>query len=177
MRRLLLLAAVPVALLGVGTAAAWAGMTAPSTATAPPTTTPTTTTPTPPSPRATLDACATGAAAVDRHALFTATMPGVKGAVRMAMRFALFTRPGTSGPWRLLHLPKWGLWQRSKTGVPAFIYSKRVDGLVATASYRATVTMRWFDARRAVVRTATRTTPACVQRTAPVSVGGAAPKP
>ena len=62
-----------------------------------------------------------------------------------------------------LRVPRWGVWQRSRRGVPGFVYTKRVSALQAPAQYRAVVRFRWLDARGRVQRRARRVTAVCRQ--------------
>jgi hypothetical protein len=107
-------------------------------------------------------ACTTGAAPADRAVTFTASMPALAGTKRMLMRFALQQRRGASGAFAPVAVPGWG-WEKSDPGRPGFVFTERVDGLVAPAAYRVTVTFRWLDRRGRVQRETRRTTGACEQ--------------
>jgi hypothetical protein len=153
MRRLLLTAGIALAALAGGSSAA--AQTTPTTP-AP--------TPIPATPlRATLDSCQTALTATDRSAVFSGSMPPVARTWRMRMRFDLYSRRGSAAKWQRLAAPKWGVWHASRARVPGFVFTKVVDGLDAPASYRALVRFRWYDKQGEIVRTAHRTTPACVQ--------------
>jgi hypothetical protein len=115
-----------------------------------------------PSLAATLEDCHVSPDPALRSAAFTASMPALPRTRRMQMRFDLFQRTGRGG-FVALRLPHWGVWQRSRAGVPGFVYTKRVTGLQAPAGYRAVVRFRWLDARGRVQRRARRATRACRQ--------------
>lgn len=114
-------------------------------------------------PSVTLAACTTGATPLDRSARFTATMAARKGTHRMAMRFDLLERRADLGGFRRLKAAGFGTWERSRRGVPAFVFTKRVAGLAPRASYRAVVRFRWHDARGRIVRRAQRRSAICDQ--------------
>src|SRR5437016_5152564 len=79
-----------------------------------------------PSLRARLTECSTGQSPAVRYAVFGASMPTVPGSVRMGIRFDLLQRtPG--GAFAPVVVPRWGVWERSRPGVPGFLYSKRID--------------------------------------------------
>ncbi|MCW2994786.1 MAG: hypothetical protein JWQ18_2281 [Conexibacter sp.] len=109
--------------------------------------------------------CTTGADDAARAATFTGSMPAGAQTRRMQMRFVLLQRvgPGPKGAFKKLVVPGWGGWERSDPGRQGFVFTKRVEALVAPAAYRAQVTFRWYDAKGHVQRTATRTTMPCEQ--------------
>lgn len=118
----------------------------------------------PPPLAAKLVTCQTGAAAADRFAVFSGSMPAIRGARTLEMRFELLERqPGGQGFARVV-LPRWGTWEKTtRRGVPGFIFTKRVEQLAAPAAFRARLTFRWLDRRGATLRTARRTSPTCHQ--------------
>src|SRR4051812_42079340 len=107
--------------------------------------------------------CQTGETADARAAEFTASMPAIARTQRMQMRFVLLQRRGTKGKFRGLDVPDWGSWEKTDPGRAGFVFTKRIEGLLAPAAYRAKVFFRWYDKRGSVLRQATRTTPACEQ--------------
>ena len=111
---------------------------------------------------ATLDECRASADPALRSAAFTASMPALTRTRRMQMRFDLQQRTAGGG-YVTLRLPRWGVWQRSRPGVPGFVYTKRVSALQAPARYRAVVRFRWLDARGRLQRRARRVTAICRQ--------------
>ncbi len=109
-----------------------------------------------------LQDCHTGATPDQRYAVFVGQMPAIAGAKRMAMRFELFER--TAGPgFKLVGVPKWGVWQKSLANQTGFVFQKRVDTLVGPATYRAVVSFRWYGAHNKVIRTAQKISPLCKQ--------------
>lgn len=118
----------------------------------------------PPPLRAAVETCARGADPGDRYAVFAGSMPAMRGAATLAMRFDLYERrPG--GRFERVSLPNWGEWEQStRSGVAGFIFRKRVERLAAPAVFRARVTFHWLDAAGAVIRSARRTSRACRQR-------------
>jgi hypothetical protein len=108
-------------------------------------------------------ACTTGEEPASRAAAFTGSMPAIAGTRRMQMRFVLQQRVGDTGPYKRLDVPGWGGWEKADPGRPGFVFTRRVDALVAPASYRAQITFRWYDRKGHALRTTTRTSSACVQ--------------
>src|SRR3954451_9929787 len=113
--------------------------------------------------QARLVACSTGASAAARRATFTASMPAVARAARMAMRFDLLQRMEGDAEFARVALPAWGRWERSEPGRTGFIWTKTVRALRAPGAYRARVLFRGYDASGRVVRRARRLTPVCRQ--------------
>jgi hypothetical protein len=113
---------------------------------------------------ATLAACETGTEPAQRFAVFTGSMPAMRGTHRMSMRFDLEERGNdeAASPQRV-SAPRLSRWNRSKPGVAGFVYTKRVTRLAQGRWYRAVVRFRWHDARGRVRRTARRVTPFCHQ--------------
>lgn len=116
----------------------------------------------PPRLSAKLAACETGQDPGQRFAVFTGSMPALRGTHRMAMRFDLEARSSDASLQRVA-APKLGRWNRSKPGVAGFVYTKRVNRLEQARWYRAIVRFRWYDARGRVQRTARRVTQFCHQ--------------
>ena len=101
-------------------------------------------------------ACTTGADPAQRAATFTASMPALQGTDHMAMRFELLQRRGSATKYTVVkHVRGWGRWNRSQSGRPGLILTKRVGALLAPAAYRARVTMRWYRPDGSVQRTRT----------------------
>lgn len=117
----------------------------------------------PPPLKASLVACASGATAAERFALFTGSMPASVGTVRMAMRFDLHVRPiGGGTAWKPVKSKGFGRWERSLAGKSGFVYTKRVERMRPAAEYRTSVRFRWYDAE-GVQRESVRRTPVCAQ--------------
>jgi len=113
--------------------------------------------------QARLVACTTGPGAAARRATFTASMPAVAGAARMAIHFQLLQRAPGDAAFARVALPAWARWERSEPGRTGFIYTRTVRALRAPGAYRASVRFRWIAADGRVVRRAHRHTPICRQ--------------
>jgi len=114
--------------------------------------------------RAKLADCHRGPDPADRYAVFVGQMPALKGTDRMWMRFQLYERPHGTGPWLpVVDVPTFGVWEKSKPGQTGFVYTKRVDQLLAPAAYRAVVRFRWYDANGKLQRRARRVSTTCLQ--------------
>jgi hypothetical protein len=111
--------------------------------------------------------CTTGADDGARAAAFTGSMPSstAPASRRMQMRFVLLQRTGSGpkGTFKRLSVPGWGGWEKSDPGRDGFVFTKRVEALVAPAAYKVTITFRWYDAKGRVLRTTSRTSAACEQ--------------
>ena len=115
--------------------------------------------------RAKLSACASGPAASDRTATFVGSMPAVAGTKRMWMRFDLFMRVAPATDFAAVRAPKLGVWQKSARGRASsgFVFTQRVQGLTAPASYRVQVRFRWYGVGGKLLRSTTRTSATCKQ--------------
>lgn len=111
--------------------------------------------------RVTLSSCASGPAAEDRRAAFTASMPARSGATSLRMRFVLQRASGKR--WRTVSAPSFGRWERSRHGASGFRYRKRVDGLWGPGRFRVAVRFAWRDGAGRTVARATRRSKPCVQ--------------
>jgi hypothetical protein len=112
---------------------------------------------------ATVAACNAGATPDERFAVFTGSMPAVRGTQRMAMRFTLLLRSRADRPWEVVRARGFGRWERSDPGRAGFVYSKRVERLLPGRSYRVIVRYRWYGAKGVLQRTRLRRTPLCRQ--------------
>jgi CARDB protein len=115
--------------------------------------------------RAKLIACQSGPAATDRTATFVGSMPAVAGTKRMWMRFDLYARIPPATDFAAVKAPKLGVWQKSAPGKASsgFVFTQRVQGLTAPASFRAQVRFRWYGKGSRLLRSATRTSAICKQ--------------
>jgi hypothetical protein len=115
--------------------------------------------------RAKLTACQSGPAAADRTATFVGSMPAIAGTKRMWMRFDLYARIPPSTDFAALKAPKLGVWQKSAPGKASsgFVFTQRVQGLIAPASFRAQVRFRWYGKGGRLLRSATRNSALCKQ--------------
>lgn len=110
---------------------------------------------------ATVTSCATGLNAADRTAVFSGSMPTIRRATSMAMRFELYARHDETGSFSRLRVPGFSSWVRSDANVAGFVYDKRVQQLAAPSAYRVLVHFRWYDAHGHVVRRTERTSSSC----------------
>jgi hypothetical protein len=118
-----------------------------------------------PSLRAKLAACQSGPAASQRTATFVGSMPAVAGTKRMWMRFDLYARLPPATVYSRVKVPKLGVWQKSASGKASsgFVFTQRVQALVAPGSYKALVRFRWYDKAGKLLRSTTRSSPVCKQ--------------
>jgi hypothetical protein len=110
-----------------------------------------------------ISACTTGVDPAERAATFTGAMPTMTGARTMQIRFVLLQRRGSAGTFQAIDVPDWGTWETSGPGRPGFVFTKRIDALLAPAGYKAAVYFRWLDRKGHVLRMLRRTTTACEQ--------------
>jgi hypothetical protein len=96
--------------------------------------------------RAALTSCQRGAEPADRAGVFTGSMRRVAGTARMQMRFTLQARTPDRPHWTAVTAAGFGTWASAAPGVSRYAYTKRVEGLLAPASYRVGVRFRWLDA-------------------------------
>jgi CARDB len=114
--------------------------------------------------RAKLTACSSGPLPSDRVATFTGSMPAIKGTRRMWMRFDVRAHTGEETGFAALKVPGLGVWQKSVPGRPGgFVFTQRVQALVAPGAYKAVVRFRWYGKGGKLLRTASRETAACKQ--------------
>jgi hypothetical protein len=111
--------------------------------------------------RASLDACRTGAAPLDRYAVFSAQMAAVPGTKRMQVRFDLLARASGDRDFHPVVAPGLGVWRSSAPGVDIFRYRKQVANLAAPGVYRALVRFRWLDDSGRTLQSALRRTRSC----------------
>jgi hypothetical protein len=112
--------------------------------------------------RAVVSSCQTGADPASRAAAFTASMPAASDTVRMAIRFELQQRTVDGGVWERLSAPSFNRWERSRSGVAGFVWTKDVHGLTAPGEFRAVVRFRWWS-RSGRTRTIRKVTRSCRQ--------------
>jgi CARDB len=105
----------------------------------------------------------TGVDTADRAAVFEGQMRTVRGAARMQMRFTLQVRTPDSARWSAIAAPGFDTWVSSATGTSRYVYTKRVEGLLAPASYRVRLRFRWLSADDRTLATARRWSRACRQ--------------
>ena len=116
-----------------------------------------------PPARAVVSSCQRGPDATDRAGVFTGSMRRIAGAERMQMRFALQARTPDLPHWTGVAATGFGTWVSAAPGVSRYVYTKRVQGLLAPASYRVLVRFRWLDAGGALLAHALDTSGSCRQ--------------
>ena len=99
----------------------------------------------------TLSECHPSDDMTQRHASFAGQMRAVPGTARMAMRFTLQERLGSTR-FKSVSLPDLRPWRRSKPGARNFIYTQRVTALHDGGAYRMRVQFRWYDSTGEVLR-------------------------
>jgi hypothetical protein len=110
-------------------------------------------------PRAVVSACDR----THRTAAFEGRMDTVQGASRMQMRFRLQVSTPDEPAWSRVLVPGFSAWVTSDPGRTRYVYTKRVEALLAPAAYRVILKFRWLDADGAVLRTANATSRSCRQ--------------
>lgn len=116
-----------------------------------------------PSARALVSSCERGLEEADRAAEFEGQMRRVAGASRMQMRFTLQARTPDTGKWSGLTAPGFGNWVGSAAGTSRYVYTKRIEDLLAPASYRVLVRFRWLDSGGDVIQRAKDYSSTCRQ--------------
>ena len=110
-----------------------------------------------------LRACEAALEPSGRVAVFEGRMARAERGQRLQMRFALQVRtPGGAG-WRPVAAAGFGTWYTAARNVARWTYEKRVEDLLAPASYRAEVRFRWRDGDGRIVRRATVVSGICRQ--------------
>ncbi|HYM57439.1 MAG TPA: CARDB domain-containing protein [Solirubrobacteraceae bacterium] len=107
--------------------------------------------------------CGSALGQADRFAEFKGRMRAIPGAERLLMRFTLQMRDEGSPRWRALPPLVLGRWMSSDPAVSRYVYTKRVENLVAPAGYRAVVRFRWLDERGRRLAAGRAVSPACLQ--------------
>ncbi len=121
-------------------------------------------TPVAPPLNAALETCTTSALPAQRVASFVGSMPAMRTADRMQMRFDLQRRQPDEKLWhKLLGVQGFGVWETAMPGRAGFIFHKRVEGLQVPATYRAVVRFRWYRPDGTAVRNVRKRTTACAQ--------------
>ena len=115
------------------------------------------------SARALLRGCERGHEQLDRAAVFEGQMRTGPGVSRMQMRFTLQARETRKDPWEAVAAPGFGTWVGSATGTYRYIYTKRVEGLLAPAQYRVQLRFRWLAPSGRVLARARAASRSCRQ--------------
>ena len=99
----------------------------------------------------------------ERAAAFEARMGEVAGAARLKMRFTLQVRKRGQKAYHRLAAPGFRSWTTADPGKTSWVFTRRVEGLVGPARYRAVVRFQWLDGDGAQVAHAKRYSRACKQ--------------
>jgi hypothetical protein len=83
----------------------------------------------------------------DRAAEFEARMGQVDDAAKLKMRFTLQARKPGKKAYRRVAAPGFSGWTTVDPGTSRYVFTRRVEGLVGPARYRAMVRFKWIDAR------------------------------
>lgn len=100
---------------------------------------------------------------IHRTAVFEGRMDTLPDAQRMQMRFRLQVFTPDEPEWSVLAVPGFSAWVTSDPGRTRYVYTKRVESLLAPAAYRVVTRFRWLDADGAVLRTARAVSKPCRQ--------------
>jgi hypothetical protein len=100
---------------------------------------------------------------VHKSAVFEGRMDTTPRTDRMQMRFRLQVWTPDAPAWTRLAVPGFSAWVTSDPGRTRYVYSKRVESLLAPAAYRVITRFRWLDARGATLRTAQTISKPCRQ--------------
>ena len=99
----------------------------------------------------------------DRAAEFEARMGEVVGAERLKMRFTLQAQKPGRRSYHRVAAPGFSDWTTADPGTSRYVFTRRVEGLVGPARYRAMVRFRWLDADGRTIRSTRRYSRACRQ--------------
>jgi hypothetical protein len=113
-----------------------------------------------PKAKATVVTCSPSLDQTQRFAVFQGEMQALKGATRMQMRFGLFQQLPGQG-FKPVIGTGLDLWSTARPNVATYKFRKRVENLVAPATYRSVITYRWLTKKGKVLRKVQRVTPAC----------------
>jgi len=113
--------------------------------------------------KAVLAGCERGPDEPDRAAVFDGQMRALPGASRLQMRFTLQARTPDSTRWSAVAAPGFGTWFGSAPGTSRYVYTKRVENLLAPASYRVLLRFRWLTPDGGVLARAKAYSRACRQ--------------
>jgi hypothetical protein len=105
----------------------------------------------------------TACAPKERAAEFEARMGKVQEAARLKMRFTLQSRKTGQKSFHRIAAPGFMSWTTAGRGKTSWVYSRRVEGLLGPARYRALVRFQWLDADGRALAHAKRASRACRQ--------------
>jgi len=96
-------------------------------------------------------------------AVYEARMRAVPRSARMQLRYTLQVRTPERTRYSALGAPGFGTWLGPSAGTARYVYTKRVENLIAPASYRVKVRFRWLNAAGRVIARAKAFSAACRQ--------------
>jgi hypothetical protein len=99
----------------------------------------------------------------DRAAEFEARMGQVDEAAKLRMRFTLQARKPGKKAYRRVAAPGFSGWTTADPGTSRYVFTRRVEGLLGPARYRAMVRFKWVDARGKTILSARRHSKGCRQ--------------
>jgi hypothetical protein len=99
----------------------------------------------------------------ERAAEFEARMGKVDGAVKLKMRFTLQARRPGKKAFHRVAAPGFSSWTTAEPGTSRYVFTRRVEGLIGPARYRAMVRFKWIDAHGKAIATARKFSNACRQ--------------
>jgi hypothetical protein len=99
----------------------------------------------------------------ERAGVFEGEMRTVRGAARMQMRFKLQVRTPERDRWTAVSAPGFGGWLTSASGTSRYVYTRRVENLIAPAAYRVQIRFRWLDADGRRIASARSSSRRCTQ--------------
>jgi hypothetical protein len=99
----------------------------------------------------------------DRAAEFEARMGKVEDGVKLKMRFTLQARKAGKKAYRRVAAPGFSGWTTADPGTSRYVFTRRVEGLIGPARYRAMVRFKWLDARGKTILSARRYSKVCRQ--------------
>jgi hypothetical protein len=98
-----------------------------------------------------------------RVAQFEARMGAVKEATRLRMKFTLQARDADQSTYHRIAAPGFRNWTTAGKGKTSWVFTRRVEGLLGPARYRAVVRFQWRDLHGKVIAHAKKTSRACRQ--------------
>jgi hypothetical protein len=110
-----------------------------------------------------LSSCERGTGDDGGAAVFEARMRTLPRTARMQLRYTLQVRTPERPRYVALSAPGFGAWLSASSGTSRYVYTKRVENLLAPASYRVKVRFRWLNAAGKVVQRAKVVSAACRQ--------------
>ena len=105
----------------------------------------------------------TACAPTERVAQFEARMGAVKDAARLRMKFTLQVRRDDQASYHRIAAPGFRSWTTAGKGKTSWVFTRRVEGLLGPARYRAVVRFQWRDLHGKVIAAAKKISRACRQ--------------